>query len=878
MRSLHHPLRRGALRPLTPGALRPLTPGALRPLTPGALRRLLARLSAAALPLSGVLVSCLPSLALADGPPGEHEHQPDQFNQPSQPGSCEHTWSLRVIDEATDEAIPGVRLTLRAPGAPAVDVDTDAAGTIEIDGFCPGPVRVSATKIEHASRTRTIEIAGAHTETTIALEPLHDHHSAQVIVVHDQSPAIMSASDQLAGAALAETRGLGLADAITGVSGVSALRGTSGGMAKPVIRGQIGRRNLIIFDGVRHEGQKWGLDHAPEIDPYAAGRITVIKGAATTRYGPDAIGGVVLVDPRPLPRSSEGPGVSGEFSTVGGSNPLGGGFALRLDHAPARAPGFAWRVEANAGRYRAALSPDYALDNTGALTWNVGARAGYLKEQVDVVVGYRLLRTKAGICSCLRISNAEEFQAAIDSAAPPNVAAYSAEFAIERPYQSVWHHLAMARTRVDLGRGGELHATYAFQFNDRAEFDIVRDNITGAQLRFGLRTHTGELRYEHRAVDLGRGWTLVGSLGADVSQQTNEFEGSTTLVPDYNQWSGGLSAVERFVGERLELEIGARYDGLARNAELAERDFLGQRAGGRLAEANCSRSDAANLDGARCQARFLAPSATLGLLARPLARAPEFSWRVQFDSSARLPAIDEQFMNGAAPSFPILGLGDSHLGVERTWSGASTWTYEGDQLVARASTYLNYVDDYIAFQPTPQPGQCAPLSCTTRGPMPVFAFEATDALFTGVELDLDWALPRLPFVVSGNAAWVWARDLGNDGFLPYIPADRYGLSGRYNWPDDPGAVHGYVEISGTYVARQRRYDPEAETDFAPPPPNYVLLGAAAGLELPLDATQIRLSLRGTNLLNRRTREYTSLLRYFADDPGWGLQLRLSVEI
>ncbi len=36
---------------------------------------------------------------------------------------------------------------------------------------------------------------------------------------------------------------------------------------------------------------------ATEIDPFSAGSISVIRGAAGARYGPDAIGGVILVEP-----------------------------------------------------------------------------------------------------------------------------------------------------------------------------------------------------------------------------------------------------------------------------------------------------------------------------------------------------------------------------------------------------------------------------------------------------------------------------------------------------------------------------------------------------------------------------------------------------
>ena len=784
--------------------------------------------------------------------------------------TCDAGFRARIVDADTGEGIPDAQLELRPErGNEPVFARSDEHGHVLIEGLCQGKVRINVAKSEHSDATRMVEISGSGIETTIELEALHEHHSHRVVVVHDQGPEVMGSSEAIAGAELARTRGNGLADVISGMSGVSTLRGTAGGMAKPVIRGQVGRRNLIIFDGIRHEGQRWGIDHAPEIDPYAAGRITVIKGAATTRFGPDAIGGAVLVDPRPLLRS---PGVAGEVSTVGYSNPLGGGGAARIDHAPARLKGFAWRAEGNATRNRAAMTPEYPLDNTGTLTWNAGGRLGYLSGPVDVETGYHLMRMVSGICTCLRVASPEEFEQTVLLDKPINSDLYSAELEIERPRQEIWHHLAMARTRVELGAAGELHATYAYQFNDREEYDIVRQSVTGPQLSFGLATHTGDLYYEHSTIELGRGWALAGTIGGRVAHQVNEFRSTTTLVPDYQQWSGGAFAVERFVHRKIELEVGARYAALDRTAGLTERDYLSQNAGGRLDDAACTRTGDG---GARCRATFHTPSATAGLLARPIPRVPEFSLRLELNSSARIPAIDEQFMNGAAPSFPLLGLGDSNLGVERTWGGTTTLRYDGAWLLAEVAGYTNYIDDYINFAPEPQEGQCAPLTCTTRGPFPVFAFDAIDALFGGAEVRFDLVAPRLPFELSGNASWVRAFDLSNDGVVALVPTDRYELAGRYLWPDTRISSGGYLEINGTFVDRQRRFDPEM--DFADPPPAYVLLGAGAGVEFPGEQHLMRLSLRGSNLLNARYRDYTSLLRYFADEPGWALQLRFAVE-
>lgn len=783
---------------------------------------------------------------------------------------CATTWEATLVESGSSEPLAAVRLELRAPGRAApIVARTDARGHARVDGLCDGELQVLAEVAEHTSTRRTVALTGPTTRSTIELEPLHARHGGHVVAVnvHTERPTSASASQSLAGAELARTRGQGLADTLSGMSGVATLRGTAGGMNKPIIRGHIGRRNLIVVDGIRHEGQDWGLDHAPEVDPYVADRITVVKGAATTRFGAKAIGGVVLLDARPLPQR---PGLRAELGTVGTSNPLGGGGSARIDYAPLRGRGFAIRVEGNASRHRATLTPDYPLDNTGALTWNAGAQLGLSRDAFDVGVGYRVMRARGGICTCLRISSPEDFSRGLARSRPVGADAYRPDFEIERAKQEIWHHLAFARGRVGLGRAGELHALYSFQFNDRKEFDVVRDSVVGPQLTFGLATHAAEVRYEHARARL-REWALVGTLGATYAHQTNTFVSQSTLIPNYLQSNWAVYDVERFVHERVELELGARYEGLHRAATLRERDWLGQQASGRLDADACRASG----DGGTCERTFHTASATLGALVRPVLRAPGFTWRVQLNSSARIPAVDEQFMNGAAPSFPILGVGSSKIGVERSWGGESTLQYDGDWLLVEAAGHAAAIDDYIYFVPQRQDGQCAPLSCTARGPLPVFAFTPIDAFFGGGELRFDLRAPRLPFGLAGSASWVRAFDLRSDAPLAFIPPDRYWLAGRYYWPNTRVSSRGYVELNATLVARQRRYP--QDVDFAAPPPAYVLLGAGAGVEFAAERRLFRLSLVGTNLLNTRYRDYTSLLRYFADEAGWGLQLRFAVD-
>ena len=164
----------------------------------------------------------------------------------------------------------------------------------------------------------------------------------------------------LDGDALLRTRGENLADALANLPGVSVLR--NGSTAKPVVRGQYGSRVLKLFDGVRHEGQDWALDHGPEIDAFASGRMRVVKGSAGVRYGPDAIAGVLLIDP---PEVLKDPGVVIHTHSVGALNGKRGTMAARIDGNHSILPGLAWRLDGNYSRGAGLVTPDYPLDNTG---------------------------------------------------------------------------------------------------------------------------------------------------------------------------------------------------------------------------------------------------------------------------------------------------------------------------------------------------------------------------------------------------------------------------------------------------------------------------------------------------------------------------------
>lgn len=783
---------------------------------------------------------------------------------------CEETLRGSVVDETTGSAVPRVEVR-----AGEVETSTDDAGAFVLEGLCKGPVRVQASRADYEGGSQRVDVPAQ--DVSVVLRPREVDVLDDVVVIAPAPKDLeTTATDAISDEELDDLRGRGLADALTSISGVGVLRGPAGGMGKPIIRGQVGRRNLILYDRVRHESQKWGLEHAPEVDPFGADTITVIKGAGGIRYGPDAIGGVVLIDPPPLPRD---PGVSGEVHLTGSTNERRGTMAARVQGTHRFLPGLAWRAEGNVSRGASAMTPGYPLDNTGSRVWNAGGSLGYERRGFSLQASYRRHDMKAGIFTGLRAETEDEFEASLGLGRPSGADDYRRDYEIERAFQEVTHDLAIVRGRAPLGEAGDLVATYAFQNNDRDEYDVVRRNISGPQVELDLRTHGGDLVFEQSPVALGSAALLEGDVGAVYSHRRNRYDGTDPgFLPDFEEHSGGAFVIERVVWERVELEGGARYDGVARTSRLDDRTFLPFRAQGRLPE-DCAETD----EGAVCRTPFHAASGSLGLAVRPVADVPELVTSLDVSTAIRFPNTDEQFIKGAAPSFPVFSNGDGTLGPERTWTGSFTLAYANAWVNAEGSAYASFIDDYIYFRFQPQQGEdrdapdysdCGQLQCGVQGAFPLFAPAAVDALFYGGELDGAVQPPQWPVRFDARASWVRGQQLSGRP-LTFVPPDHYDLGITYLWPDLGPTEDGHVGVSGSFVDRQRKFDLQA--DFAPPPPAYFVLGAQAGIAVPAGEQRLSFSLTGRNLTNARYRDYTALLRYYANEPGWDLMLRVSLD-
>ncbi len=734
---------------------------------------------------------------------------------------------------------------------------TEAGGHQLAPGLCAGTVIVNADRPDYLPVEVTVELRGARSlELELTPRPV------EVVVLEDTAPPPpdMRATTTLAGAALARTRGKGLAASVAEVPGVTQL-GSGSAMAKPVVRGQFGRRLLLLVDGIRHRAQEWGLDHAPEIDPFVADAITVVRGAAGVQYGPDAIGGAVVIAPPELPTR---PGYVGDVHLIGISNGRGGAIAGRLQAAFERVAGLAGQVAGSYRRLAAPRTPDYPLDNTGTDEWNLGAAVGYRRGQAEYRLAYTHYQARLGVCACLRVESSADFFAQLERAQPLGVELYRADFDIERPYQGVGHDLALARARWTRDHLGTITATYAFQHDLREEFDVVRQATTGPQFKFRLTSHDLDVALAHDPIHLSDHLHLRGTVGAVGMAQVHSYTG-LPLVPDHVAGGGGVYAIERLIGPTVDVEAGLRYDFLARTASIVRQDYLRLVRSGQLAMDACAGGVGDPVD---CRARFHTVSASLGAR-RAIGAA---AVKLDLSTASRPPNPDEQYLNGTAPTFPVLGLGKPDLGPETTYSATATIEYQDARVAAQASAYVNRIDDYVEFAPAIGADGRPIFDVLIRGTFPRFVTQPVDALFWGADGGVTVrALPWLE--LAATAAAVRAKDRRDGSFLAFIPPDRVRAAATVK-----GACLGPLRdvsatVDGTYTARQRRYD--LLSDLAPPPDGYFLLGAELQGTLPIDDQPLTFALAGQNLTNARYRDYTSLLRYFADQPGWQVLLRVT---
>jgi iron complex outermembrane receptor protein len=211
--------------------------------------------------------------------------------------------------------------------------------------------------------------------------------------------------------------------------------------------------------------------------------------------------------------------------------------------------------------------------------------------------------------------------------------------------------------------------------------------------------------------------------------------------------------------------------------------------------------------------------------------------------------------------------GDSLLNVEKAYNSTASLRYESDELEIEFGGYANLIDNYIYAKPT------LTYHTTIIGTFPVFQFTQTNALFKGVDLDAKWHISK-HLTFEPKMTLVFANDLTNHDYLVLVPPQRFQNSLSYKWKQLGHLKNVFINVGSAIVLKQTRVPPNS--DFVPPPDGYSLLSAGIGCSIPFGKRDLNISIQGNNLMSTVYRDYLDYFRYYTDEPGRSILLRVQI--
>lgn len=740
-------------------------------------------------------------------------------------------------------------------------VITDKDGKFLLAGLCPGDYTL---RISHAD-CQSLDIH-FHLKEDITKEidlPHAENILKEVVVVGAASVRSEGITGELRGKELASTRGLTLGESLQKITGVTVLQ-TGNNIYKPVIQGLHSSRVLILNNGIRQEGQQWGSEHAPEIDPYIANRLTVIKGAASVRYGGDAIGGVILVEPRLLQYSNT---ISGEVNMAAFSNNRQGVLSAMAEGGFDKNSSTAWRLQGSVKRGGNAKTPEYWLKNSGVEEVNMSATAGWRKDRKGIEFFYSLFNTKIGIFTGSHLGNLTDLENVIKAQTPPDyIRDEGFSYLIERPYQSVQHHLAKLKLFSEKENRYRLGLTLSSQMNIRKEFDVTRSSTTTLpQLEMNLFTNMADLVWEHFSNK-----KVKGSVGLNAMHQINSIN-YRYFIPNYQSVDLGIWMAEKYQLNLWQFEVGLRYDhknrfGITDNDAAPNDVLMGN----------------SFLPGAPYGKNVFSGFSGTGVAAYKF----NDHLRISMTTSTawRSPQVNELFSNGLHHGAARIERGDVSLQPERAWSVMGTLLYSTEKLELDFGFYNKQINGFIYLNPTYPP------LLTIRGAFPTFNYAQTDAVLTGADFSMAYLFGNhLKSHVKGSM--LRAYNSKEKTWLIQMPADRFEGQLEYLFVDGKKLKQSSVQVGLQHVTKQTRVPPTGNikitssagivsmaSDYMAPPPAYSLFNFDANTSVVVNKRMVGLIFSINNILNTRYRDYMNAFRYFSLDRGRNISLKIKLPI
>ena len=662
---------------------------------------------------------------------------------------------------------------------------------------------------------------------------LHGIVSAEIIVTapyaRDRATAL-SGVTVLQGTDLTrELRGT-IGETLSRQAGVSS---TSFGpnASRPILRGFQGERIRILNDGIgSFDVSNTSVDHAVVINPQLAERIEVLRGPASLLYGSSAIGGVVnIVDkriPREVPTEPVHLDVLGSFGSAATERNISGVVEVPVtDRIVLHADGsFAESDDLRIGGFvlsrpvrAAALASgdpavrdlavlDGRLPNSAARTWAAGGGAAFIDADGELGFAYSHYDSLYGV--------------------PPRFDLATGDGEAVR--------LKVKQDRIDLrgqiNAGGSLIDTIKFRFGYADYRHSELDDAGAIGTTFLNQGLEGRLEVAQTKRDIGSG-TWRGATGVQLFARRFEAIGDEAFVPRNDTLQAGIFTLQEVDFGAASVETAGRYE--RANVKASVSDFRG-------APVFSDR----NFD------------LFSGSLGASFGFAQGWRLGVNLSHTERAPAAEELLANGPHAGTQAFEIGNPDFVKERANGAELILRGKGEGYSFEASVYYSRFSDYIYEVQTG----------AVEDNLPIFQILQDNARYIGFEVQGSATLARLgdsEIKLDALADYTDAKILGGGGMVPRIPPLRIlagiGVSGPV-WDARAEIEHA---TSQTRLAA-------FETETAA----YTLVNASISIRPFADRPNTAIVVSANNLFDVDARRHASFLKNFA--PLAGRDIRVSL--
>ena len=654
------------------------------------------------------------------------------------------------------------------------------------------------------------------------------------------------------------------------------------GASRPIIRGFDGDRVSILQNGTEIFDVSFSsADHGVAIEPMMIQKVEIVRGPASLLYGNAAIGGVVNVIDKSMPREAIN-GVSGEAEFRYGSvaNEKAGGLSVQGGK-----DGFAWSVNYHKRDAEDYDIPGYAESEFQRESEEHGHdddhddehEEGEHEDEEEHEDEHHDDHEEEEVFGTLENSFAESEMFSVGVGWFSESTAYSISYSqfdsfYGVPGHSHEHGHGDEHDEHDDEHEGEEEGEHEDEEHEAGEHD--EDEHGEEAVAIDMKNRRTAFRMEW--LDLGGVFESAELDASFGDYQHTELEGDeigTVFERDgfdirlsgihrpVGDWSGAVGfdfKDESFsaVGEEAYIPSNDKRNYALFLVERKETSWGAVELGGRIENQSLSPDDSSLPD--RDEATFNLSTGVLNRLEDNSTFAANLSFNQRAPNAAELYAFGPHVGTG---SFEI---GNLDLDVEQSISLDASWRKSVGYLTGEFTVFFSDFDDYVFLEHMDQEVFEALYPGEDNDGLDILVAEAVDAEFYGFELDLRFHIidtpdQRFHFDLTIDQTRATNKSEGTN--LPRIPTRRIG--GRLVYEEGPWTFG----VGARHHAKASHLAPEES-----PSESYTLVFADINYHLDIGDNAIEFFAIGRNLSDEEARPHTSFVKDLVPLPGRSVEL------